>query len=1058
MSRAPKRSSRRLPAPDFFDLAGSDPELLASGRIPDPQPGHTPLFRWLARVLQWVERRLRARGDASLRNAIRAFWALVALAGVFLMVGPVINEPLDFDDVIASAEIDDVDWIARDASIAYVVDRDAEGGFVATVSERFDAEFRNGPEPSVARTLLSEYHGHDVRVALTSATIDGAEAEVAVRDAPTTTELRLSRSDGEPLSGTQQIAITYELHDLVISDVDEATDRAVDSFDWPLFAPTWPQATQGIDVSLTLAPELDEALVRAPQAYVGWLLISGTEWLTPEGEGADGVRYAFSNDDALPPNADLYVSATFEPGTFVQPDTTALFWVQTYGPLLPLVLLAVLTLFAFAARRVVWADSAGDPWFLPRSEPPEGLSPMLAAELMGRRRHVELIAEIEQAPRGSGDRREAWLRRLARAARRAGTAGNTPTVLRRTRSWGTSDAAVREGLRWVPDSYVRDFFTVAPLAIMLLQWGLLRQLSHQVILAVVWWPAVFVLVSTALAILSNIAVSRPRPLTRAGARTMQQLKGVDVWARATRLLDRGPIDDPLLPYALLFERPRRAGRAVIGQAAAETGDRWVARGWRTEHFVSAPALLGLTAAAAVLAGSIVTVSTQPSPYRVDNDFITWSHDLPGTLYTEVSGFDISAELTRGDDGAARLDVVERLDVVFDDSASKVPQFAKEWPTERLGQSLGFDLRSVTIDGEPAPHTQLPQPETRSLAMLTQFSEVLSGEHEIEIAYSLRSAAVDAPGFDAGQQVRWSAWLSHWEDEYYAEPGDYFGAKLPVRPIRVQLTVAPDLVDELTDAGWLDSDPDRPRIPLERGNAAKPWVTEQSFYTDEPELEDRTHFELRIGSERERADGALVVEIDADRVESRAAEDFTTGAPAGDWTVDADINESLDAYALDLNGDLGALLHFSPGTFAHVEEEAFARYEREVNLPFVMLFGMLGAVVAASVGVIAFAARARRGASASLRVTSWLTVPLLAVAQCVVFCWVVLPMAGDDVRGGAAIGLGALMLTAVIAQAVLVARRTPPRRRNDTGARRTPPRRRNEPGARRTPQRRRNGAE
>ena len=1028
MSRAPERSTEPLPSPDFFDLAGSDPELLQSGRIPDPEPGHTPLFRWLARVLQLVEARLRARGDASVRNAMRYFWALLALVGVFLLVGPVINEPLDFDDVVASAEIDDVDWIARDAEIDYFIERESDGAFVATVSERFDADFRNGPEPSVARTILSEYHGHDVRFELTGAMIDGAEAEIDVRRAPTTTEVRLARVDGEPLSGTQEIALTYQLHDLVTSDVDEATDQAVDSFDWPLFAPTWPQATQGIDVSLTLAPEIDEALVRAPQAYVGWLLISGTEWLSPEGESSNGVRYAFSNDDALPPNADLSVTATFEPGTFTQPETTALFWVQTYGPLLPMALLGVLTLFAFAARRVVWADSAGEPWYLPRSEPPDQMPPMLAAELMGKRRHVELVGAIEHPPLRSSAPREPWLRRLARAARRAGTAGNTPTVLRKTRSWGASDAAVKAGLRWVPDSYVRDFFTVAPIAIMLLQWGLLRQLSHQVILTVVWWPAVFVLVSTALAILSNIAVSRPRPLTRAGALAMQQLKGIDAWARGTRLLDRGPLDDPLLPYALLFERPRRAGRRIVEHAAEEAGDREVSRGWRTEHFVSLPALLALTASAAVLAGSIVTVSTQPAPYRADTEFITWSHDLPGSLYTEVSGFDIAAELQRDADGAARLDVVERLDVVFDDSSAHVPQFAKEWPSERLGQPLGFELQSVTIDGQPAPYTELPQQSTRSTAMLTQFSEVLSGEHEIEIAYTLHSAAVDAPGMlDAGQQVRWAAWLSHWEDEYHAEPGDYFGTKLPVRPLRVQLTIAPEFVGELTDAGWIDSDPDQPRTPLEHGNVTKPWVDEQSYYTDEAELEDRTQYELRIGSERERADGALVVAIDADRVESRKAGDYSTGAPAGEWSIDADINASLDQHALDLSGDLGALLNFSPGTFSDVESGAFEQYDRAVNLPFVVLFGLLGAVSAASVGVIAFVARRRRTASASLRVTSWVTVPVLALAQCVLFCWVVLPMPGDNVRGGSAIALGAVMLTAVIAQAVMVARRARPSR-------------------------------
>lgn len=110
--------------PDFFDLAGSDPELLNSGAIPDPQPGHTPLFRWLAQVLTAIEARLRARGAAPVRGLIRFFWIFVAAVGVFLLVGPVVNKPADFDQIIASSKVADVDWVARDARIDYSVERD----------------------------------------------------------------------------------------------------------------------------------------------------------------------------------------------------------------------------------------------------------------------------------------------------------------------------------------------------------------------------------------------------------------------------------------------------------------------------------------------------------------------------------------------------------------------------------------------------------------------------------------------------------------------------------------------------------------------------------------------------------------------------------------------------------------------------------------------------------------------------------------------------------------------------------------------------------------------
>lgn len=1022
MSRKSQRERSRLPAPDFFDLAGSDPELLNSGRIPDPQPEHTPLFRWLASVLTRVETRLRARGDTVIRNAMRYFWVLLAMFGVFLLVGPIINKPLDFDEVIASAEIDEVDWIARDAAVDYVVSRDADGAFTAHVSERFSADFRNGPEESVARTIVTEFKGHDVRFALGEVTVDGAAAKTVVDEKATTTEVRITRADGAKFSGTQEVALSYELHDLVSVDVDTATGQAVDSLNWPLFAPTWPQATKGIDVSLTLADDVNDALVRAPQAYIGWLLVSATEWLSPEADSADGVRYAFSNDDTLPPNADLYISAKFEPGTFAQPPTTALFWVQTYGPLLPLALLVVLALFAFAARRVVWADSAGEPWYLPRSERPEKMSPKLAAEFMRKPRHVEIVSALDEPQGRSLVRRTEWFRRIARAGRRAGTLGNSATIARRTASWSRTDAAVAEKLRWVPDSYVRDFFTFAPIAIMLLQWGLLRQLSHQVILSIVWWPAVFVLVSTICAILAVAAVWRPRPLTRKGALAMQQLKGIDVWARATRLLDRGPLDDRLLPYAVLFERPRKAGRKLVAHAEAESGDRAIDRGWRSEHFVSAPAVFALVVSIAALAGSIVSVSTLPPPYDNGASFITHDDDLPGSFYTEVSGFEIAAELSRSSNGQAHLDVVEQLDVNFDDSSSNVPQFAKEWPVKRLGQSIGFKLESVSIDGKPVPYSELPQPQTHSVAMLTQLSDVLAGTHAVEIRYSLTSAAVAASnGPQPVQEVRWATWLSFWDDDYYATTGDYSGGKNPVRPMRVQLTVDSELVDQWNTAGWLNYDSDRSAEPLEYGNVAKPWVTERQFYTDTPDIKDTQHYELRIGSQRKRADGALVVELDADAVTSRF---IAAGESAADgkWSVDPDINSQLGKYELDLGGDVGALFEFPAGTFDGVSPVAYEKYTHQVTLPYTVMLWGFGLVLAGALGVIAYALAAKRAVSASLRTTSRATIPLLALAQTVYFCWVVMPMAGDDSRGTLGLSLIGVTVVAVIAQIVVVNRR------------------------------------
>lgn len=1023
MSKDANSARRGLPGADFFDLAGSDPELLNSGRIPDPAPAHTPLFRWLARVLTAVESRLRARGGPGVRNALRVGWALIAAVGIFLLVGPVINKPLDFEAVIAAADVAEVDWVARDASVDYTVTRGDDGGFSARVEERYTADFRNGPEQRVDRVLVTEFQGHDARFALEEVTVDGEPVTAQVLEAATATTIRITRPGGAEFSGQHEIAVSYELHDLVTQATDDATGGVVDAWNWPVFGELWPQATRGIEVSLTLPTELDDALVRQPQAYVGWLIASATQWLEPEGDTRAGVRYSFSNDQGLPPYPDVLIRTSFAPGTFAQPETTALFWWQSFGPLLPLVGLAVLTLFAVAARRIVWADSAGEPWYLARSERPRDLSPELATALLGKTSHSELVRTITSGPRpAERNRRERWLARVARAGRRAGRWGNAPTVLATASRWRRSDEVVERGLRWVPDSYVRDFFIFAPIAITLLQWGLLRQLSHHVILLVVWWPAVFVLLATVFSVVTLWLVRRPRPLTPKGARAVQDLKGIHVYARATRLLDRGPLDDPLLPYALLFVSPRRAGARAAEHAIRETGDRSLTQGWRGNRFLTTPAILALIAAGAVLTGAIVTVATLPAPYGPVTNLSDDASNLPGTLSTTASGFDVRAELTRDSEGAARIEVVERLTIEFAEDSSRVPQFAREWPTQYLGQDLGFAFESMQLDGVEAPVREIPQP--RSTIVITQLPEAVIGTHELEVRYALTDAAVDAGSLiESNQQVRWAAWLDSWSDEYYVNLNNPFDGSAPVRPLRVQLTIAPELVDSIREGGWIDSDHDTPKIPYTNGNAVTPWQAEMTTYDDA-----KQRVELRVGSERVRGDGAMVVEFDADAVRSRVSGpsipmDQDDDSDAG-FSVSEDVNATLGAYELQIGNytDLGARLTFADGTFADTRAGAGSSFLAAYQRPFALLMWGTGILTVAMVAVAAAAALRRRPPGLSFRLVALVALPVLAVAQCVVFWWTIGPMAGSNAQGTGAFALSSVMIVALVVEMVLVVRR------------------------------------
>lgn len=1025
---APENPDIGFVAAEVFDIPGTDPELLRSGRIPDPQPEHTALFRWLAEALARIEEFLRAKGGLSLRWLIRFFWGALAAASVFLLVGPVINQPLTFDQVIASAKLSTVDWVALDVKADYEVTREPDGTFKTVVSERYNAFFVNQAEQRITRSLVTEVNGHDTGFELLSATIDGEDAYTRVNRKATTTDVIIQRQDGAAFEekGKYDVVITYVLRNLVDAQPHPVTGDPTDLWSWPLFGLSWPQATKGIEATITLPRALNDALLVKPFVQISWLLVSGNERMEPEVETPERVRYQFDNDQTLPPNAQVWVEFTFEPGTFVIPERTPLFWLQSWGPLIPLFALAVLVLFALAARWVVWADSAGRPWYLMRADPPADLSPNLAAQLLGQSRRAELVAALADAPSAvktsaknsaTAKRHERWLRAVAQAGRRAGRLGNLPAAWSWRVRWSAGNEAVEQKLRWKPDSYVRDTFIWAPIAVTLMQWALLRQLSHQTKLLVVWWPTLFVLVSTVLAIVALWAVWRPRPLTPKGALAVQDLKGIDAYARATRLVDRGPIDDPLLPYAVLFAPSRETGDRITEHAIREVGDRGIAAGWRNAHFLSVPVMLSFVAALAMLAGSIVLVATRPAPYDVDEDFQTWpSSDVKGTIWTQTHGLSIEAELVRDSQGGARLEAVERFDVEFVGGRYQIPQFAREWPSQRLGQSLGLEVQSVRVDD--AEVRFMTRTNGHTTMMATMLTESLDGMHEVEVRYTLDSPAIAVQdGGDTMQQVRWAALIRWWDDDYYTNFEKLGEGKAMVRPLRVQLTVAPELAGQLRSGGWIGyGDTDAPRIPFESGRGYDPWVYLNDWYLDKQRME------LRIGSETVRSDGALVVAIDADEVETRKRDsNFRSAEDPAEFAVDPAINDTLGKHELRLTTDVGAVLDFKPGTFSNVDDTGHRDYEASYWLPFWLAIGLALLVILLSVVAALLALRGRGSPGLSVLLFSWGTIPLLALAQTVEFWWVTGPMDGSSKLIPVLITTGLAMWAVVIVQWIVVGR-------------------------------------
>ncbi|MCP2371527.1 hypothetical protein BJ978_002203 [Agromyces terreus] len=975
-------------APDRSAAAGAMP----AEAIADERPRHTPLWSLLSGWLLGLEAWLRSHGGRGLRRGIRVFWAAVAAAGVWLLIGPVINAPLTLDDITSSAGSATDDWIAREFAADYRISRDDDGRLRAEVEERIDAFFPHDvDETGIERVLATEYEGHALEPSAISAELDGEPVAVEIERGPTT--LTVAIDAGERLTGDHDVVLRYRMQDLAYPADDEATGTTVDLLEWDVFGPSWPQAFAGLDVAITMPDELADELIRPPRGALAWLLVGGGEWLEPEADSPAGsTTFRLVNDQNIPPHAQAWFTMSFESGTFTMPPNSPWFIVQTFGPVVPLVLLAVALLFALAARAVAWADARGRPWFLARHDPPD-TSPAIAAHVLGAPLAMELAVSLDRIPSKPVRGVEGRAQRIdaARAARRTGRLGNLPRALARYWFGAERRAVVADGLRRVPRGFVRDAFLAAPPALMLVQWGLVRQLSHQTTLSIVWWPVAFVLVSTVLAALVMWIAWSSRPLTRRGALLKQDLLGVEVYAERTQLLDRGPATDPAMPYAVLGGDAGSSGRRVGALLEAELGDVELAKGWQTPGYLGWARLLVIGASVLLLPAMIVLMARVPNPYDTYREYAAYDQDVPGTLWTNVESADIVGELTRGADGAAVVEVTERYTVAFDDSSSQVPQFANQWPDLVDGQSLGLRVDAVRLDGADAPYLTTRDGDT--LLMRTAFTEVLSGTHDLEIDYTLGSAAFAVPGDDGGprsgpivDRVRWAALIEDWHySGLWRDPETHEFA-----PTRVEFRIGEELSALALQSGWITLDTSGDGPAAQWPETVVPFGEVDGGY---PGVELSEH-----GTEE------TVDESDGELTASLALEDTEYGLPL---QITAD--------------DLGVRLDFPAGTFTGPDERAMHESRAIAALPFTVVLGLeLLAIAIGAAGILVGLRRApmgfRRGVFRDLLV--W-TAPLATLTAFVGFVWLtgdipadhpVIPQIGWPLLVAAVTTVAALVLT------------------------------------------------
>lgn len=810
-------------SPDEHASARALPEQVPDDavRVPPRQP--TWLYRRLSAMLLRIEARARARGARGTRLLARVVWSVVAAFGVLLLVGPVINEPLGFDDYLDAAGSAGETWIARSFEADYEVVRDRDGAAHVEVEERIQAVFpEEVDESGIDRVLASQYEGHDVRPTLVSAELDGQPIAAEVRERATRTVFAVDA--GERLTGDHEVVLRYTLQDVAFDSFDESTRRWTQVFEWDAFGPDWRHGSAATTVRVTMPRDLVDGFAREPRGGVEWLLLSDDSALTPHRETPQAVTYELSNDQNLPPHSAFWFRFHFAPGTFDMPDPSILYWVMVVGPFVPLALAALTLLLALAARAVAWGDARGRAWYVAQSAPLGDIDAPLAARLwraVGTAPLVRALADYQSHVRRPAPRAERrpsrlpWRRRamrptapgvgapqevrraLARELHRAGRLGNWPHAWREYLGAAAWREAFSRRLRRVPRGFVRDNFIGAALALPILQLGLARQLSHQFPLSVYWWPVAVVGVAVLLGAAVLAIALTARPLTRPGAFARDHLRGMRLFVDRTSVADRGTLEDPLLPYAVMFSRPRRAA-AIVRRAM---DDAHVARDVSADPtFLSGGRLMLRLGSVLLVVGAFVLANAVPSPSVSPPYDAAWG-DLRGSYGMFVRDFAADARLVESTAGRLVLEVEERLQVSVAEGTSAVPQVTRQWTDRPEGEDMGLVVTGVTIDGEPVEHRES---RTQGMALMqTTVADEWPGQHEVTISYRIDDPVTTSRSGGAWHdEIRWTAvnpeWTFGWEGLL-----DLGGESVDVERVAVSLTVPADIAGAATDASALD---------------------------------------------------------------------------------------------------------------------------------------------------------------------------------------------------------------------------------------------------------------
>ncbi len=273
--------------------------------------------------------------------------------------------------------VDDFRFASFDAD--YLLGRDGDGRSTLAVTETLVAVFPDSDQNrGIRRALPLEYDGHPTDLRVLSVTDENGIARDFEQENDEDDEfLLVTIAADDFVHGEQGYVISYTQNNVIL----EPDDSDVQEFYWDVNGTGWAQPFDRVSADVTMDAALGAALTGDAACYRG-------------AEGSTTPCDELTVQESMPPTIsvsaagvgafeNLSVAVAFDAGTFVPRDSSLA--ASTPGLLgLGAGIVSVAGLLAaIVARRTRWRNAEGRGLVIAEYEPPPGVDPLLAAELLG---------------------------------------------------------------------------------------------------------------------------------------------------------------------------------------------------------------------------------------------------------------------------------------------------------------------------------------------------------------------------------------------------------------------------------------------------------------------------------------------------------------------------------------------------------------------------------------------------------------------------------------------------------------------------------------------------